>query len=285
MEYQQTAPGVSLLVLVMAATMANVFTFLLPSSRILCRMGRSPNLIWLLLVPLIGPLLFVWFVAFRRSSQGVYMKKNYSGLNGAARALLMRRDRALLVQLVIFIAFVPSLAFAQAYGEDAPWQFQSPSQLAALTSAEAMIQLKRSGGYGPASSTTTVNNATSIGQQTNCNMVTSAYGNNGTASASAGSPVTSGATTTATGSSSATSSTASGTGTGGSSTTANTQTNSGEVASSSLGGTSVSTTGPYYQALNSTQTNGGTQTASVAGSSACSGVTVSGSTGSTGSLN
>jgi hypothetical protein len=160
-------------------------------------------------------------------------------------------------------------AWANGFGTDVPWAFQTSTDMANLAAVQSLIQEKK-GGFFHSPSYNTYNNTT-IGKQTNCNVAPTTYGNYGVGSATAGSPSTSGAAANATGNaSSATSNLTdanSGTGLPLNSTG---QTNTGSVASNLNGSTNVSTSGTYSQALNSTQSNGGTQTASVSNSSACS---------------
>lgn len=185
--------------------------------------------------------------------------------------VVLLRFLATVIGFVLVIE--PGVAFANGYGESAPWQFQSSASMANMAVVEDMIQKKAAGAYGPAQYSTTINNTnstTNIAKQVNCSLTATAYGNYAIPGVGAGSPITSGAAPSAIGNTNAATGNYSGAGTVTPNNT-NGQTNSGAVSSNLNGATTVSTTGPYYQALNSTQTNSGVQTASVANSSACTG--------------
>jgi hypothetical protein len=167
---------------------------------------------------------------------------------------------------------------ANNYGESGSWAFETPADQANLAVVQDMIQKKQSGAYGPAtatynyytnynSSSTSNTSSTSIGHQTNCTVTATATGNSGTGSAVAASPSTAGASaSSAANSSSATSQP--GYSTGAVSVGAS-QANYGSVGSSVNGATTVSSGGGNYQALNSTQSNNASQTASIKSSTAC----------------
>lgn len=169
--------------------------------------------------------------------------------------------------LVLYIIVNTISAYANGYGTDSPYALPTTSDLANLGAVENIILQKQGGMYHAP-----VNNSystTNIAKQTNCNVAPTTYGNSGTASATAGSPSTVGATPSATGNSSSTQSSLSAS-TAGTPLTSTGQTNSGAVGTVLNGSTSTSISGTYSQALNNTQTNGGTQIASVNNSSACS---------------
>lgn len=182
--------------------------------------------------------------------------------------VVLLRFLATVIGFVLVIE--PGVAFANGYGESAPWQFQSSASMANMAVVEDMIQKKAAGAYGPAQNSTTISNSTNIAKQVNCSLGATAYGNYAIPGVSAGSPITSGAAPSAIGNTNAATGNYSGSGTVTPNNT-NGQTNSGAVSSNLNGATTVSTSGPYYQALNSTQTDSGVQTASVTSSTACSG--------------
>jgi hypothetical protein len=152
---------------------------------------------------------------------------------------------------------VAAAVSANNVGENSAWQFQTSADKASQAAVQDMIQRKKAGSYGAASTTTN----TYVGRQYNCNVTSTAQGNQGTNSTVANSPSTSGAAANSTGNAN--------TGYGGAGTVTTGQANSGAVGSSVNGSTSSSVQGWSSQALNSVQTNTGTQNASVSGSSAC----------------
>lgn len=150
-------------------------------------------------------------------------------------------------------------AFANNYGESASWQFAGPQDLAAQAAARDLIERRRGGVFAAP-----IYN-TQIDRQYNCSIAATATGNSGVQSAVANSPSVSGATSNATGNSNAT-----GVGeAGGATRVGNGQLNGGAITSSVLGGTGATVRGTAWQALNSTQSNSGDQTASVHGANAC----------------
>jgi hypothetical protein len=125
--------------------------------------------------------------------------------------------------------------------------------------------LRRRGGYYSAPVYTT-----NIDHQYNCTISAAATGNQGSTSAVANSPSTSGAAVSATGNSNVSDIDGFGDESGDSAENDNTQTNSGRVGARVSGSTSTSVRGSASQVLNTTQTNSGAQTASVQGASGCS---------------
>ncbi|HEX7865176.1 MAG TPA: hypothetical protein VF555_09505 [Variovorax sp.] len=148
-------------------------------------------------------------------------------------------------------------AMANNVGENSAWQFQTSADKANQAAVQDMVQRKKAGSYGAANYTT--NNY--IGKQYNCDVTSTAQGNQGTNSTTANSPGTSGAAANSTGNSS--------TGVGGTGTVSTGQANSGAVGSAVIGSTTSNVQGWSSQALNSNQTNTGSQSASISGSSAC----------------
>ena len=169
---------------------------------------------------------------------------------GAARAVLAA---------ALCVAMLPPTALANNYGESASWQFASPQDLAAQAAARDLIERRRGGVFAAP-----IYN-TNIARQYNCSISATAIGNNGTQSALANSPSTTGATSTATGNNAG--STIAGDGSG--ATVANGQSNGGAVGSTLNGATTTTVNGTAWQNLNSSQSNGGNQSASVSGANAC----------------
>ncbi len=168
--------------------------------------------------------------------------------------------------LVLFAAPV----FANGYGTDSPWGFETTTDQANLAAVQSLIQQKQNGMFH---STYNTNNysTTNIANQTNCSVGATAYGNYALNGATANSPTTTGSSSLAQGNSSG--STVSATGPDGQPlNVADNQSNTGTVGSSLTGSTTVSSGGPVNQALNNAQTNSGAQSATVSNSTACSGV-------------
>jgi len=162
--------------------------------------------------------------------------------------------------LVMMLAALPSQpALANDYGESAAWQFAGPQDLAAQVAARDLIERRRGGVFAAPVYNTT------IARQYNCSVSAAATGNSGLQSALANSPTTTGATSSATGNASSSSAT----GDGSDPTFESGQFNGGAVGSTLNGATSTNVTGSPTQALNSTQSNSGSQSASVSGASAC----------------
>ena len=152
-----------------------------------------------------------------------------------------------------------SPVMANGVGENYAWQFETSADKANQAAVLDMLEKKKAGYYAPPTY------VTNIERQYNCNVSSTATGNQGTNTNLASSPTTSGNTASSTGNSSQTDVG----GLGGSSSATNGQSNSGSVGSSVNGSTSAHVSGSPSQALNSTQTNSGNQSASVDGSTAC----------------
>jgi len=157
------------------------------------------------------------------------------------------------------LAATASPALAQEVSENRAWQFETPQEQAART-ATLDIMMKRRGGIYAAP----IYNTT-IARQYNCSVSATAAGNSDTQSATANSPTVSGPGSAATGNAGTTQ----GAGDSGSTAIDVEQRNAGNVTSTASGISAANVTGPARQALNSTQTNSGDQSASVRSSTAC----------------
>jgi hypothetical protein len=142
-------------------------------------------------------------------------------------------------------------------GENSAWQFRTSADKANQAAILDLIARRRSGYYAAPIYTT------NIAHQVNCSIGASAVGNSSGQSSVANAPSVSGATSTSTGNSNSASVDAGG---GNSST----QGNSGQIIAGVTGGTETSVRGDAWQALNSSQSNSGNQSASVQNSNACS---------------
>lgn len=162
-----------------------------------------------------------------------------------------------------------SFAFANGYGEDGSWQFQTPADQANLAAVQTMIQEKKAGMF---SANRYVNNYnTTIEHETNCSVSSESVGNSGSNSMSGNSSSSQGTSSTAAGNSDSNAITGSGsTGTPGSLTS--TATNSGQVGSSASGNSNATAGGTVNDALNSSQGNNGSQSSVVSGNTACQGM-------------
>jgi hypothetical protein len=157
------------------------------------------------------------------------------------------------------LACTPLPASANNYGESIASQFKTSTDRANQAALLDMIQKARAGYYAAPIYNTT------IARQYNCSVAASATGNSNGQSAVANSPAVTGATSSATGNASSTTveDGRSGTSVDGG------QANSGAVTSGVTGSTDTSVRGVAWQALNSSQTNSGNQSATVQGSNAC----------------
>jgi hypothetical protein len=175
---------------------------------------------------------------------------------GRTRPLPRRVPAVGATLLLMLTAHVPT-ASANNVGENAAWQFQTSADKVNQAALQDMIQKRKSGYYAAPTYTT------NIGRQYNCNVTATAQGNSGSNSAIANSPSTSGASADSVGNENWTDSDGGGgnVGTG--------QSNGGSVGSSVHGSTNTHVDGTATQALNSTQSNTGNQSAAVDGSSAC----------------
>lgn len=143
-------------------------------------------------------------------------------------------------------------------GENSAWQFRTSADKANQAAVLDLIARRRSGYYAAPIYTT------NIARQVNCSIGASAVGNSNGQSSVANSPSVSGATSTSMGNSNSATVDA---GRGGGSNS--TQGNSGQIVSGVTGDTETTVRGDAWQALNSSQSNSGSQSASVQNSSAC----------------
>jgi len=161
--------------------------------------------------------------------------------------------------IMLLAALAPATpASANNYGESLAWQFRTSADRVNVAVILDMIEKRKSGYYRPPTYNTTVE------RQYNCGITSTATGNSDTQTAIANSPTVTGATASANGNVNHTSLA------GRSATNSSTgQANSGAVSSGVIGSTSATTGGIADQALISTQSNSGNQSASVAASTAC----------------
>lgn len=184
----------------------------------------------------------------------------------------------------------PVAALANGLGENGSWQFQTTADKVNAAFLEDLRQKQASGFYAPPNIT---NN---IARQFNCSLSASASGNLGTSSIATAGPSTTGVTSYAAANESQARVQAGDLPTGnmrvpfeagrpggpdgpmvpgeswgpGGTGITNQQSNTGQIQASAEGATSSVVGDTHnYQALNSAQTNSGTQDASVAGSTAC----------------
>jgi hypothetical protein len=188
--------------------------------------------------------------------------------------------------------------FANGYGESGPWQFQTPAQRGANAVTSDLIERKRGGFYDSFKSTYNTVNQTWIDKQVNCSVNASSNANAGsnTLSSSTASPVLNSSADIATRTSAneayngsqtdafaamAGDISALGIMSGAASQPLNIdsgQSNSGTLSSTvskssvSSGTGNVKASGYSAPVLNSKQSNTGSQTAQVSGSTACAGM-------------
>jgi hypothetical protein len=194
--------------------------------------------------------------------------------------------------LMAVLSLTAQQASANGLGENGSWQFQTSQDKVNKGAIVDLIERKK-GGYYDAFKTT-INNTTYIDKQFNCSVGATTTGNAGsngmtatTSSPSVSNPSTTSSGTTANSASNGVNQTGVGrvlvAGAGGianppQSVVDSDQANSGNLSSGISGSSTNSTTGAISadggrtdQALNSLQTNAGTQTASISGSTACVG--------------
>ena len=169
------------------------------------------------------------------------------------------RRRLLATALVVTTSLaLPHVASANNYGESVGWQFRTSGDKVNQAALLDLIQKQRGGYYSAPVYNTT------IARQYNCSIAPVATGNQDYQSATANSPTVTGATSQASGNANAA------TATDGHGAALDTQqSNMGAVSSGVAGSTDTSVHGTASQALNATQSNSGTQSASVSSSSAC----------------
>ena len=168
-------------------------------------------------------------------------------------------SRLKLVLGAFSMAAMASSAAANNVGENYAWQFPTTADKLNQALILDIIEKKRSGYYAPPTY------ITNIDRQYNCNVSSTATGNQGTNTNLANAPTTSGNGSTATGNNSESEID----GWKGDSDITTGQDNDGHVHSVSRGNVRSNVEGSPEQALNSEQTNTGNQTATVNGSTAC----------------
>lgn len=169
-----------------------------------------------------------------------------------------RRVRLVGASLLVMALVGARPAMANNYGESLAWQFRTSADKVNQAALFDLIQKQRGGYYSAPIYNTT------IARQYNCSIAPVATGNEEYQSATANSPTVTGASSQASGNTSAA------TVTHGHGAAIDTQqANAGTVSSGVVGSTDTSVRGTASQALNSTQSNSGTQSASVSSSSAC----------------
>lgn len=185
-----------------------------------------------------------------------------------------------------------SPAVANGLGESPSWQFQTSQDRVNKGAVLDLIERKKGGYYDAIKTNTNINNTTYIDRQFNCSVTALATGNSGsnatTASTSSPNVTSSGATNADTAANSASNGLAQSSPFGviqsgvlvpaGSNGINSNQSNSGSLSSGVTGSTTSSSNGAVTsgggvtdQVLNSQQSNTGTLTSSVQGSTACVG--------------
>jgi len=153
-------------------------------------------------------------------------------------------------------------AQANSFGENAAWQFPTPSDRVNAAAVQDMVQKKKAGQY--AAPISNYSYTTRIERQYNCDVNAAATGNQGSNSAVANAPSSSGAAADATGNAND-----SNVGALGATQIGSTQSNTGWVGSNAMGDSTSFAAGSPRQTLSSVQTNSGHQSASINGSTAC----------------
>ena len=167
--------------------------------------------------------------------------------------------RGLVVASVLALAGSATAALANNVGENYAWQFETSTDKVNKAAIADMIEKKESGYYAPPVYNTTIE------RQYNCNVSSTATGNQGTNTNLANSPTTTGPNADATGNEN--DSDVDG---WSSDNQANSgQDNSGNIDADVDGDVASRVSGSPNQALNSEQSNTGNQSASIDGSTAC----------------
>jgi hypothetical protein len=199
--------------------------------------------------------------------------------------------RAGLVASLGILSLASQPAAANGLGENGSWQFQTSQDKVNKGAIVDLMERKKGGFYDSFKTTVNNTNITNIDKQFNCSLGATTTGNAGSNSttASTSSPSVSNPSTTSAGTTANTASNGvsqsglmgvlvAGVGTPPQGVVDSNQNNSGSLSSGIAGSSTNSTTGAISadggrtdQALNSLQTNAGTQTASIAGSTACVG--------------
>ena len=191
--------------------------------------------------------------------------------------------------VLVLLGISGAPALANGLGQNGAWDFMSPAERS-IRAVQAEAIEKKKGGFYEASRPV-YNSTTVIDKQYNCTLSATPTANSGTNSTSANSPTVSnaGQTTASSSANGATNGLALSTAAGLSiadvsvptpaSTLANSQSNAGALASGVTGSSNAASTGAVTagggstdMVLNSRQSNTGTLTASIAGSTACSGL-------------
>jgi hypothetical protein len=219
----------------------------------------------------------------------MYIKMARIQVRGGARQL---RIALSLASAVLWLGAQP--VAANGLGENGSWQFQTSQDKVNKGAVVDLIERKKGGFYDSFKTTINNTNVTNIDKQFNCSVGATTTGNAGSngVSASTSSPTTSNTGTTSSGTTANTASNGVGqngfggvlvAGAGGigmppQGVVDSNQANSGTLSSGVSGSSTSATTGAISagggrsdQALNSLQSNTGTQTASIQGSTACIG--------------
>jgi hypothetical protein len=167
--------------------------------------------------------------------------------------------RVLAVASMLAIAGHASIAFANNVGENYAWQFETSTDKVNKAAIADMIEKKESGYYAPPVYNTTIE------RQYNCNVSSTATGNEGTNTNLANSPTTNGPNADATGNDNDSDID----GWNSDNQASNGQDNAGDIDAEVEGDVASRVSGSPDQALNSDQNNTGNQSASVDGSTAC----------------
>jgi hypothetical protein len=175
----------------------------------------------------------------------------------------MRSSVAFVSSVLLASLTIAQPAVANNLHESDSWQFQTDGDRVNQAAIQDMIRKRKSGYYAAPVYTT------NIDRQFNCNVSASAYGNSGANSTNSHSPNQAGANSNAQGNASDSYVAGGGNNPGSSSVDGN-QSNSGKVGSHVHGDTDLDVRGNSWQALNSDQTNSGSQSSSIGGSNACS---------------
>lgn len=173
--------------------------------------------------------------------------------------MAIRSHRPAGAVLAIALIVAPAApVLANNYGESLAWQFRTSADQANQAIILDLLEKRRSGYYA------LPNYVTNIDRQFNCSVAATSTGNADSQTALNNSPQLTGASAAATGNASDVLNWGhSGT------SAANDQLNTGAVGAGVVGSTNASVQGTGWQALNSTQSNGGDQTAEVDRSTAC----------------
>lgn len=188
------------------------------------------------------------------------------------RFLKLRPGRAAVTLALILapaLGAVPALA--DNYAEDDAWQFATPTDMANMATIAGMVEQERGGEFTktPTMYNTTNSDPTTIENQTNCTVESTATGNAGSNSEGGNSSQASGALANSTGNTSTNALDGAG-GTTAAGSLVNDPANSGTVGSTASGNsTGSAASGTISEALNSAQTNAAAQNSTQTGNVAC----------------